>query len=73
MKARVGKSSFGFTLNEIMVALFLLGMVVAAVYSSWIAIIRGAKIGLNAAAEVQRSRIAVRTLEDALTSTRMLV
>jgi prepilin-type N-terminal cleavage/methylation domain-containing protein len=62
-----------FTLIEVMVALALLGMVIAAVYSSWIAIIRGSKIGLTAAAEVQRSRIAMRTLEDALTSTRMFV
>lgn len=73
MTLRAKKFSCGFTLIEIMVALFLLGMVIAAVYSSWIAIIRGAKIGLNAAAEVQRSRIAIRTLEDALTSTRMFV
>ena len=59
-----------FTLIEIMVALFLLGLVVAAVYSSWMAIIRGSKVGLKAAAEVQRSRVAMRTLEDALTCAR---
>lgn len=63
----------GFTLIEVMVALFLLGLVVAAVYSSWIAIVRGSKVGLEAAAEVQRSRIAMRTMEEALTSTRMYV
>jgi type II secretion system protein J len=74
MKPRcANKCSKAFTLIEVMVAMFLLAMVIAAVYSSWIAIIRGSKIGLNAAAEVQRSRIAMRTLEDALTSTRMFV
>jgi type II secretion system protein J len=60
-----------FTLLEIMVALFILGLIVAAVYSSWMAVVRGAETGKKAAAEVQRSRIAVRVLEDALTSARM--
>jgi type II secretion system protein J len=67
------KKSEAFTLIEVMISLFLLGMVVAAVYSSWIAIIRGSKVGLESAAEVQRSRIAMRTIEDALTSTRMFM
>ncbi len=71
MTARRESKVGAFTLIEVMVALFLLGLVVAAVYSSWIAVVRGAKIGLSAAAEVQRSRIAMRTMEDALTSTRM--
>ena len=61
----------GFTLLEIMVALFILGLIVAAVYSSWMAVVRGAETGKKAAAEAQRSRIAVRVLEDALTSARM--
>jgi hypothetical protein len=43
------------------------------VYSSWIAVARGSKAGLKAAAEVQRSRMAMRTIEDALTCTRMFV
>jgi type II secretion system protein J len=73
MKPRISISARAFTLIEVMVALALLVMVIAAVYSSWIAIIRGSKTGLTAAAEVQRSRIAMRTLEDALTSTRMFV
>jgi general secretion pathway protein J len=60
----------GFTLLELMVALALLGMVVAAVYSSWSAIVRGSRVGLTAAAAAQRSRIAVQTLEEALTSAR---
>ncbi|MGN6556287.1 MAG: prepilin-type N-terminal cleavage/methylation domain-containing protein [Verrucomicrobiota bacterium] len=67
------RSNRGFTLIEVMVALFLLGIIVAAVYSSWIAVVRGSKVGLSAAAEVQRSRVAMRTMEDALTSVRMFV
>jgi general secretion pathway protein J len=56
----------GFTLIEVMLALTILGMIVAAIYSSWMAIVRGAETGKKAAAAVQRSRIAVRTLEEAL-------
>jgi len=60
----------GFTLIEIMVALAMLGMIVAAIYSSWMAMVRGADTGMRAAAEVQRSRMALRTLEDGLNSAR---
>ena len=60
-----------FTLLEIMVALFILTMVVVAIYSSWLAVMRGAETGKKAAAAAQRSRIAARALEDALTTARM--
>jgi general secretion pathway protein J len=70
MRTRVRHAHGGFTLLEIMVALALLGMVVAAMYSTWMAIMRGSKVGLNAAAAVQRSRVAIHTLEDALTAAR---
>ncbi|HET7626635.1 MAG TPA: type II secretion system protein GspJ [Verrucomicrobiae bacterium] len=68
MRAR--KMAGAFTLLEIMVAMFLFSLVVAAVYSSWTAIVRGSQTGLKAAAEVQRSRVAIRTIEQALTSAR---
>jgi prepilin-type N-terminal cleavage/methylation domain-containing protein len=64
------RSSRAFTLLEIMFALLLLGMVVAAVYSSWMIIVRGSKSGLDAAAMAQRSRMAMHTIENALTCTR---
>jgi len=60
----------GFTIIEIMVSLAIFGLIVAAVYSSWMAIVRGAQVGRKAAADAQRSRIAVRTLEDSLTAAR---
>ena len=41
-------------------------MVVAAIYATWISILRGSQAGLKAAAHAQRSRIALRTLQDAL-------
>jgi type II secretion system protein J len=59
-----------FTLIEIMVALAIFTMVVAAIYSSWLAIMRGSKAGIEAAAAVQRQRMAISTLQQALGATR---
>src|SRR5215469_11500392 len=58
----------GFTLVEILVALGIFSLVLAAIYSSWTAILRGTKVGLEAAAAVQRARIAGRTIEETLGS-----
>ena len=57
-----------FTLLEIMVALALLGIIVAAIYSSWYAILKGSAAAQNAAAGAQRMRITMRTLQDSLLS-----
>lgn len=56
-----------FTLVEIMIAFAIFGMLVAAIYSTWILILRAKQVGNAAAAQVQRERIAVHTLEDSLT------
>jgi prepilin-type N-terminal cleavage/methylation domain-containing protein len=56
-----------FTLLEIMIAMAIFSLVVAAIYSTWVLILRSSKIGLEAAAQVQRERIAVQTIEDSLT------
>jgi type II secretory pathway pseudopilin PulG len=53
---------------EIMVAIGIFSMVLAAIYSSWTAILRASKTGLEAAASAQRARITVRVLEDSLGS-----
>jgi prepilin-type N-terminal cleavage/methylation domain-containing protein len=55
-----------FTLIEIMLAIMIFSMVMAAIYSTWILILRSTKVAQEAAAEVQRQRIAVRTIEDSL-------
>lgn len=60
----------GFTLIEILVAMAIFGLVIAAIYSTWILIIRGSKTGLEAAAQAQRERMAVRTVEEALFAVR---
>ena len=57
-----------FTLVEIMIAIGLLSLVLAAIYSSWTAILRASKTGLDAAASAQRARVTVRVLEDSLGS-----
>ena len=57
-----------FTLVEIMIAIGIFAMVLSAIYTSWTAILRASKTGLEAAASVQRSRIALRMLEDSLGS-----
>jgi hypothetical protein len=51
-----------------MVAIGIFSMVLAAIYSTWTAILRAAKTGQEVAASVQRMRIAIRMLEDSLGS-----
>ena len=60
----------GFTLIEILVALAIFGLVVTAIYSGWIAILRASKSGMAAAAQAQRERVAIHTIEEALTTSR---
>jgi len=57
-----------FTLVEIMVAIAIFSLVLAAIYSSWTAILRASKTGLDAAASAQRARVTIRVLEDSLGS-----
>jgi len=60
----------GFTIIEIMTAMMIFGMVVTAIFASWSAISRGAVSGNRAVARAQRSRVALRTIEEALGATR---
>jgi prepilin-type N-terminal cleavage/methylation domain-containing protein len=55
-----------FTLVEIMIAVTIFTLVLAAIYSSWTLILRATKVGQGAAAQAQRQRIAVQTIEGAL-------
>jgi prepilin-type N-terminal cleavage/methylation domain-containing protein len=60
-----------FTLVEVMLALAIFAGVLAAIYSTWTAILRSSQIAQTAAAEVQRQRLAVRALEEAVASAQM--
>lgn len=68
MRVRAKPSPSGFTLIELMIALAIFTTVIAAIYSCWSAILRSTKTAHAAAIEVQRERIAVRALEEALFS-----
>jgi len=60
-----------FTLVEVMVALAIFTGVVAAIYACWTSVLRSSQVGLAAAAEAQRKRMAIRCLEDAFLSAQM--
>src|SRR3989440_9548228 len=66
-----GRTSQAFTILEIMIALFIFALVLSAIYSIWHGIMKGTASGLKAAAEVQRSRVAMRTIEQAFLSARV--
>lgn len=72
MKLRPAKLS-AFTLIELMIAIGIFGMIMVAIFSTWTAILRSSRVGMSAAAEVQRTRIAFRALEESLASTVMFV
>ncbi|HKX60987.1 MAG TPA: prepilin-type N-terminal cleavage/methylation domain-containing protein [Verrucomicrobiae bacterium] len=69
----IRKSNGGFTLLEILLAMGIFMMILTAVYATWISILKGSRAGQRAAVEVQRSRITMKTLEDAFTSTEYFV
>jgi prepilin-type N-terminal cleavage/methylation domain-containing protein len=56
-----------FTLIEVMIAITIFGLVLTAIYSSWVLILRAKQVSQIAAAQVQRQRLAIHSLEDALT------
>jgi type II secretion system protein J len=58
---------------EILIAVTILTIIIVAIYSSWTAILRASKAGRDLSAAVQRSRIAIRVLEDSLTSAQSFV
>ncbi len=74
MRLTPGKRfAHGFTMIEIMIACVILAIVMAAIYSVWFSILRGSVAGSKAAVGVQRGRIAMRAIEDALSTSQMYV
>lgn len=55
-----------FTLIEIMVAIAIFSIVLAAIYSTWATIMRSTQVAQDVAAQAQRQRITLRTIEDSL-------
>jgi type II secretion system protein J len=66
MKLNTHKLKRGFTLLEVMVALAFVSVLVAGIYSCWYSILKGSEGAMKAAAAVQRSRIAMRSVQDSL-------
>jgi len=66
LKSRPRPPVAGFTLLEIMVAIMIFSMVIAAIYATWSLVMRASRIGQNTSAQVQRQRVVLRTIEDAL-------
>src|ERR1700742_2311248 len=60
----------GFTILEILTAMAIFTMVVAAIFATWQAVAHGSVSGTRAVANAQRSRVALRAIEEALGSTR---
>lgn len=65
---RLARSNRAFTLIEILVAFAIFGMVIMAIYACYTLILKSAKIGQDASAQIQRERIAMRTVKEALAS-----
>ena len=67
------RSQRAFTMLEIMIASAILLMLVASIYSIWYSVLRGARVGSQVAESAQRARIAMRAVEDALSTSQMFI
>jgi prepilin-type N-terminal cleavage/methylation domain-containing protein len=56
----------GFTLIEVMVAVMVFSMVIAAIYATWALVMRATAVGQDSAAQAQRQRVVLRAIGDAL-------
>ncbi|MGA2245428.1 MAG: type II secretion system protein [Verrucomicrobiota bacterium] len=59
-------STLGFTLVEIMVAVAIFSMVIAAIYATWALVMRATQVGQDTAEQAQRQRVVLRAIGDAL-------
>ena len=62
----IRNSQFAFTLVEIMIAIAVFSLVLMAIYQTWGAIMRSTQVAQDVAAQAQRQRITLRTIEDSL-------
>ncbi len=65
LTSRAGRSGVGFTILELMLSIGIFALILTAIYTIWIAILKGTRAGQKAAAEVQRARVSMRALEGA--------
>lgn len=62
------RSRRAFTLLEMLVAMVIFGLVIGSVYTTWRILMQGNASALQMAARAQRKRLAVQTIEEALSS-----
>ena len=65
---RPSRRRHGFTVLEVMVAVLLFAIILTSLYSTWRLIIQSTRAAIRSTTETQRSRMAMRTVEDALAS-----
>ena len=73
MKNRFHNWVAAFTLLEVMLSISILSVVLAAIYSSWMGIIRAKEVAVEAAATVQRERMAMQVIQEALGAAQLFV
>ena len=59
---RRSPSARAFTLIEIMIAIAVFTMVIAAIYATWAVIMKSSQVSRDVAAQAQRQRITLRTI-----------
>ncbi|MBL69426.1 MAG: hypothetical protein CMO74_13445 [Verrucomicrobiales bacterium] len=66
MRIQNMKMNRGFTLVETLVAVAILAMAIGAMYSTWMAVVRATQSGERATSQIQRERVALATMEQAM-------
>jgi prepilin-type N-terminal cleavage/methylation domain-containing protein len=65
---RPSLSARAFTILEVLVALFIFSMVLTSLYATWRLVLQSNAVGLKLAADAQRARLAMQTVEEAIGS-----
>lgn len=68
MRTLRSRSSRGFTLLEVMLAIGILSGLIVAIYATWSAILRSSQVGLDSAIEAHRLRVTTRAIEESIKS-----
>jgi prepilin-type N-terminal cleavage/methylation domain-containing protein len=68
-----GRRGGAFTLLELMIAIAIFSMVMVSIYATWSAILRASQTAQKAAAEAQRSRVAMKAIGESMGATEMFL
>jgi len=72
---KTGRPHFprGYTLLEVMLAMAIFSLIMVAIYSTWIGIVKASTTGQSAAIAAQRQRTALHVIEEALSGAQLFV